>query len=183
MTSWWTMRLPFECAVTTIHTLLDWFTETDLVHINGAFHFIVFYIYIYVLFLIFHCYFKGNSGCVTRVSHSSCKSSTTHFYQWVQYFWGVQTVVWLPVFETFNVRTDVDACECTRRLHGRHNTLRESAPEVDSGRKSLVTPGTQTHQYCPWLLSQMAYQLSYPTLFETACFIFQANTAFRSWWS
>ena len=26
----------------------------------------------------------------------------------------VQTMVWLPVFGIFNVRTDVDACDCTR---------------------------------------------------------------------
>ena len=26
----------------------------------------------------------------------------------------VQTMVWLPVFGIFNVRTDVDVCDCTR---------------------------------------------------------------------
>ena len=26
----------------------------------------------------------------------------------------VQTMVWLPLFGNFNVRTDVDACDCTQ---------------------------------------------------------------------
>ena len=30
----------------------------------------------------------------------------------------VQTMAWLPVFETFNVCTDVDACDCTQGLYG-----------------------------------------------------------------
>ena len=30
----------------------------------------------------------------------------------------VQTMVWLPVFGIFNVRTDVDACDCIRGLYG-----------------------------------------------------------------
>ena len=33
-------------------------------------------------------------------------------------FWCVQTVVWLPVFGTFNVRTEVVANDCTRGLYG-----------------------------------------------------------------
>ena len=30
----------------------------------------------------------------------------------------VQTMVWLPVFVVVNVRTDADACDCTRGLYG-----------------------------------------------------------------
>ena len=35
----------------------------------------------------------------------------------------VQTVVWLPVFGIFNVRTDVDACDCTRGLYGQRKRV------------------------------------------------------------
>ena len=51
-------------------------------------------------------------------------------------------MVWLSVFGIFNVRTDVDACDCTR---GCTDTVSESALEVDSGGKnSLAAPGTRT---------------------------------------
>ena len=36
--------------------------------------------------LVFHCPFGGNSDRLTWVRHSSCKSSATHSYQWMQYF-------------------------------------------------------------------------------------------------
>ena len=45
----------------------------------------------------------------------------------------VQTTVWLPVFGVFNVRTDVDACDGTQG--GCTDTVRESAPEADSGKE------------------------------------------------
>ena len=35
----------------------------------------------------------------------------------------VQTMVWLPVFGIFNVRADVDACDCTRGLCGHRQTV------------------------------------------------------------
>ena len=41
----------------------------------------------------------------------------------------------------FNVRTDVNACDCTRVCT---DTVRESALKVDSGRKSLAAPGNRT---------------------------------------
>ena len=45
----------------------------------------------------------------------------------------------------FNVRTDVNACDCTRREGGGVRThVRESALKVDSGRKSLAAPVNRT---------------------------------------
>ena len=43
----------------------------------------------------------------------------------------------------FNVGTDVNAYDCTRRCT---DTVRESAPKVDSGRekKKLAAPGNRT---------------------------------------
>ena len=32
-------------------------------------------------------------------------------------------MVWLPVFGIFHVRTDVDACDCTRGLYGDRNKV------------------------------------------------------------
>ena len=55
---------------------------------------------------------------------AAAKSSATHFYQCVQYFSCVQTMVWLPVFGNFNVRTDVDACDCTRGMCGHRKRVR-----------------------------------------------------------
>ena len=49
-------------------------------------------------------------------------------------FLCVHTIVWLPVFAIFNVRTDVDACHCTQGLYG-HCTGRK---------KSLAAPGSRT---------------------------------------
>ena len=107
--------------------------------------------------------FAGNSGHLTQVRHSGCKSSTTHSFQCVEYFpvsrqwYGcqhypllsvcgvfscVQTMVWLPVFGFFNRGSDVDACNCTQGLYG----LLKSALEVDSGRKiSCLQPLSALH--------------------------------------
>ena len=86
-----------------------------------------------------------------------CPNSATHSYQCVQYFpvskqrypflsvcavfSCVQTAVQLPAFGIVNVRTDV--------MHaiahgGCTDTVRESAPEADSGRKILCRTGTRT---------------------------------------
>ena len=49
-------------------------------------------------------------------------------------------MVWLPMFAISDVLTDVEACDYTRGLYG-HLKLRESAPEVDSGRKIACRTG------------------------------------------
>ena len=35
----------------------------------------------------------------------------------------VQTTVWLPMLGIFNVRTDVNSCNCTRGLYGHHKRV------------------------------------------------------------
>ena len=57
---------------------------------------------------------RGELGLPYLVRRSSLPSSATV----CAVFLCVQTMVWLPVFEIFNVRTDVDACDCTRGLCG-----------------------------------------------------------------
>ena len=49
-------------------------------------------------------------------------------------------MVWLSVFGIVNVRTDVDAFDCTG---GCTNTERKSIQKVDSGRKSLAALGNR----------------------------------------
>ena len=89
----------------------------------------------------------GNSGRLTWVRHSSRKSSATYSYQCVV-FLCVRTMVWLPVLGIFNVRTDVDACDCTRVLYG-------------PVRVCLASPGARTGvSITPWPFSRMLYPLS-----------------------
>ena len=53
----------------------------------------------------------------------------------------VQTMVWLPVFGFFNVRTDVDACDCTRGLYGHRQKVGTGKL---TGRKISCRTGTRT---------------------------------------
>ena len=53
----------------------------------------------------------------------------------------VQTMVWLSVLGTFNVRTDTDASNCTRGLYGHRKSLHW---KLTLGEKSLAAPGTRT---------------------------------------
>ena len=59
-------------------------------------------------------------------------------------------------FGIFNVRTDVHACNCTR---GCKNTVRESALEVDSGRKLPCRTGESDLRQRR--AGPMRFQLSY----------------------
>ena len=61
----------------------------------------------------------------------------------------VQTMLWLPVFGIFNTRTDVDACDCTRRLYGhRKRVCTES--RLWEKTKSCRTVESNQLQYCGW---------------------------------
>ena len=87
----------------------------------------------------------GNSGCLTQVRHSNCKSSTAHSYQCVQYFgqckqWYMAASIW----DLVDVHTDVDALDCTQGLYRHPKTvfggctdiLRQSLVAADSGSKN-----------------------------------------------
>ena len=90
-------------------------------------------LYIYIYIYTPHCPLREIPITLPWQRHHNHKSSATHSYQCVQYF-HVQTMVWLPLFGIFNVRTDVGVCNCTQGLYRRCKT-RESALKVDSGRK------------------------------------------------
>ena len=54
----------------------------------------------------------------------------------------VQTMISLPVFGMFKVRTDADACDCTRGLYGHRTRVHW---KLTLGEKSIAAPGTRTH--------------------------------------
>ena len=59
-----------------------------------------------------------NSGGITGYSTAAAGAALPiPISVWVTFF-CVQTMVWLTVFGIFNVHTDIDACDCTRRLYG-----------------------------------------------------------------
>ena len=53
----------------------------------------------------------------------------------------VQAKVWLPVLGSFNVHTDVNACDCTRGLYGHRKRVGTKSWLVE---KSLGAPGNRT---------------------------------------
>ena len=69
-------------------------------------------------------------------------------------------MVWLALFGIFNVRKML--------MHvtahgGCRDTVRETTPEADSGRKMPCRTGdSNASQYCSWLFSRSFYQMSYP---------------------
>ena len=73
-------------------------------------------------------------------------------------FLCVQTTVWLPVFGTFNVCAEINACECTRGLY---RCCKRGCTKSWLREKSLAAPGTQTCvSVVPWFFSQTMYQLN-----------------------
>ena len=82
----------------------------------------------------------GNSGLLTRVRHSSRKSSATYSYSVVcavfslsKQWYGCQCLGSLTCAQIL-----IDARDCTRRLY-RTDTVKESAlPEADSRRKKSL---------------------------------------------
>ena len=111
-------------------------------------------------FIVPSLYFIGNFGGLTWVRHSSCRSSATHSYQCVQCFcvfkqwYGCQCLAFLTWAQLLMHVSARGGCT---------DTVRESAVNVDSGRKLPCHTGdSNSCQYCIWLFSQMLYPLSYP---------------------
>ena len=127
----------------------------------GVFFF-QFYFFSFFLFFFFSSFFitslslAGNAGRLTRVRHSSRKSSATHSYQCVQYFrvskrrpYGCQCSGFLT---------------CAQMLLNAisHGGCTESALRADSGRKiPCHARDSNPRQYCAWwLFSRTLYPLS-----------------------
>ena len=118
----------------------------------------------------------GNLGCLTQVWHSSRKSSATHSYQCVQYFrvskqwYGCQRLGFLTWTQTQMHAIAHGGCT---------DTVKESAPAADSGRKiPCRTRGLNPCHIAPGVfLSWTLYQLSCPhtpssdSTFFVLCFL------------
>ena len=102
----------------------------------------------------------GSLGHLTWVRHSSHKTSATHSCQCVPYFlaskqwYDCQCLGYLTYVQTLTHAIAHGGCT---------DTVRESAVEVDSGRKIPCRNGdSNPSQYCTWLFSRTLYQLNYP---------------------
>ena len=74
-----------------------------------------FFFFCFVLFVCFKSFiypFAGNSGRLTWVRLSQLQGECYPFRTVHAVFSCFQTKVWLPMFEIFNVRTDVNAWHC-----------------------------------------------------------------------
>ena len=92
----------------------------------------------------------GNSGCLTWVRHNGGKSSTTCSYQYVQCFWvskqwyGSQCLEFLMCAQMLMHAIVHEGCT---------HTVRESALEVDPGRKIPCHTGDLNQSpYCAQML-------------------------------
>ena len=69
-------------------------------------------------FLALHSSLAGNSDRLTWVRLQQPQEQRYPFRTVRAVFSFVQTKVWLPFWGIFNVRTDANACDCTRGLYG-----------------------------------------------------------------
>ena len=113
---------------------------------------------------LFFCFLSSSTslsspGYATMSIH---KRSATHSHECVARS-CVQTMVWLPVFAIFSMRTDADACDCTRDCT---STAREPSLEVDSGRKipCRTWDSNPRSQYCVSRFSRTLNKLNYPPI-------------------
>ena len=82
-----------------------------------------------------------NSGHFTWVRLQQPQEQRYPFLTMPAVFSCVQAKVWLPVLGSFNVHTDVNACDCTRGLYGHRKRVGTKSWLVE---KSLGAPGNRT---------------------------------------
>ena len=84
-----------------------------------------FHVMFYFIFFILALYLSlvGNLGCLTWIRLQQWQEQRYPFLTVRAVFSCVQTKVWLPVLGIFNVRTDVNACDCTQGLYGHRNRV------------------------------------------------------------
>ena len=76
-----------------------------------------------LFFKALHLSFAGNSDRLTWVRLQQPQEQRYPFLTVRAVFSWVQTKVWLQMLGTFNVLTDVNACDCTRGLYGHHEKV------------------------------------------------------------
>ena len=69
----------------------------------------------------------------------------------------VQTMIWLPVFGFFNVRTDGDACDCTRGLYGHRKRVCTESWLWEKNPLPGFPAGRSTNWAIPALIKCVAY--------------------------
>ena len=102
-----------------------------------------------LFYLVFYFCFKfstslipaGKSGRLTWVRLQQPQEQRYPFLTMPAVFSCVQAKVWLPVLGSFNVHTDVNACDCTRGLYGHRKRVGTKSWLVE---KSLGAPGNRT---------------------------------------
>ena len=110
-----------------------------------------------------HCPLREIRAALSGYGTAAAKSSDTRFYQCVQYFRVSKQWCGCQCLGFFNVRTAVDACDCTRGLYGHCERL--DLHRKLTGRKLPCSTGdSNPRQYCAWLCSRALYPLSYPCL-------------------
>ena len=102
----------------------------------------------------------GNAGRHAWIRHSSRQEQRYPFLPVTAVFSCFQTMVWLAVLGVYNVRTYVDARDCTLVAVPTPRE-RESVVKTDFGRKiPYRTRESNPHQYCAvWLFRPMLYPL------------------------
>ena len=96
---------------------------------------VVFFSFFFSLSLFFFTLLSltGKSDCLTWVRLQQPQEQRYPFLTVRAVLSCVQTKVWVPVIVIFNVRTDVNACDCTWGFYGRHR--RVCTEKVDFRRK------------------------------------------------
>ena len=112
-----------------------WLQYSYLVCFCGGFSGVLFFVFSISLSLV------KNWGNLTWVRHSSCKSSTTHSHQCVQYF-GVSEQ-WYSCRCCGFLTCPDDACNCTRRLYRHRKSLHLKVTQGEN--PTVLAQGNQTH--------------------------------------
>ena len=108
------------------------------------------------VFFALHLSLAGNSDRLTWVRLQQQQEQRYPFLTVREVLLCVRTKEELPMVWIFNVRTDVNSCDCTR---GCADTVTESALKVDSGRK--IPRRTGEWNLFQWRAGPTLYQLSY----------------------
>ena len=91
--------------------------------------------------VILHCHFRFRSPYLGKTQQPLEQRHL--FLSMCAVFLCVQTMLWLPVLGIFNVRTDVDACDCTRVLYGPVRVCTKSWGGGGGGGGSLLHRGLE----------------------------------------
>ena len=128
-----------------------------------------FFIYIYIFIYFFDFLYRTSLSLADPQSSAVVTVTKLHFSPLSLF--PSQTMAWLSRYGICNVRTDVDACDCTRGLYGqRKRVCSESClwVKIKKNKKKIKkcrTWDSNPRQYCAWLFNRTLYQLSHSLVF------------------